>query len=95
MDRHSNIIFNANLIYDTSKNSKPFNSKVRITLSGYGVQGEVSIEETSIDSYLFPVLLKVEYQKFEFIEYQYLLVKGFHSQNPNIGNYTVKIYPII
>jgi|GEM_PF-1307929 len=94
-DRFSNTHFNALVDITTAKNKLVSErTKVRITFDGYNNAGTVSLAESSLDPYTYPIVYEARWQDMDHIDNHYLLITGNHTSNPAIGAYTVKIIPL-
>lgn len=95
MNRHSIIEFMAIVTIKTA-NNKVTNHQMRVMaqLDGYDSLGTLSLLESELDPYLYPTVFDAKWQSFQHVDSEFLLIKGNHIKNSDIGKYEVKIIPL-
>jgi hypothetical protein len=95
MDRKGHIMFSA-LVSITTVQQKLRNRQmdIMVRFDGYDNLGTLTLMENDLDNNLFPTRFNAKWQKFEHVAEEHLLIKGTHTQNPNIGKYEVKVIPL-
>ncbi|WP_298510253.1 hypothetical protein [uncultured Kordia sp.] len=88
------ILFNALISIFTTKN-KLLNQQLEVMISfdNYNSYGDLKFLTGELDPYLFPTDFEAKWQKFE-NEPDHLLITGNHTQNKDIGKYSVKVTPL-
>jgi len=93
-DQNSNIIFNANIKLETAEHYTEIEKEVMVRFDGYNTAGKLTILESGLDPYEYPEDFDAKWQNFKFLDNEYVQIKGKHP-NEKIGNYILKITPIL
>jgi len=94
-DRNSDVYFRSLVSITTEANNiRNQEMKVRISFDNYGSYGQVVFVEDRIDPYLYPTVFEAKFLYMQHIDDEYLLIKGNHTRNAKIGEYSVKITPL-
>ncbi len=95
MNRHSIIQFYSIVSITTAKNKITNQSmKIMITLDGYDSYGQLTLLDSDLDPYLFPTVFEAKWQNMKHVDNEYLEISDVHTQNQDIGKYSVKIIPL-
>ena len=97
MDNHQRINVKANVTIDTENNSINHQSEIHITFKNFDRLGYITIMDSDnlLDPLIYPTTFEAKWQKIELINDEILLIKGNHKMNKEIGQYKVKITPIL
>jgi len=92
---HSIIQFNSIVSITTALNEiRDMKIKTWISFADFDSYGKVTFLDGNLDYRLFPTTFDAKWQDFSHIGNMYLAINGFHTKNPSIGRFEVKIFPL-
>jgi hypothetical protein len=95
-NRFSIVQFSAYVTIYTAKNTLKDKMNVSITFGGFENAGTVSLLGSRVDAHHFPTIFEAKWEStiIKHLGGAILNIKGFHSKNLMIGEYSVEITPI-
>lgn len=93
-DKDSNVHFYA-LIDVEAYEEQTYRQEVEIWVHHqvYNRTAELTFTQHNLDFNYYPTQFFPDFQTFTHVNNSYLEIKGFHSKNPKIGKFVVKIFP--